>query len=53
VKKHAKLRSKDRLYLIWRKDNGSITGRFIAGSRRRAPWAGYAVQSGETEDADE
>lgn len=54
VKKHAKLRTKDRLYLIWRKDNGSVTGRFIAGKRRRAPWAGYAVQSlGETEDAGE
>ncbi len=42
VRKHAKLRSRDRIYLIWLKD-GKTTGRFIAGSRRRAPWAGYAV----------
>jgi hypothetical protein len=53
VRRHAKLRTKDRIYLLWRKNDGSITGRFIAGKRRRSPWAGYAVESsGESEDAE-
>lgn len=51
-KNKVKLRPKDRIYLIWRSETGSVKGRFIAGNRRRAPWAGYAVESSEeTEDA--
>lgn len=55
LKKHkVALRRKDRVYLIWRRDSGAVTGRFIAGTRRRAPWSGYAVEaSEETEDAAE
>jgi hypothetical protein len=50
IKKDVKLRKRDRLYLIWRKDNGKMTGEFIHGTRRRSPWAGYAAGSTETED---
>jgi hypothetical protein len=49
-----KLRPRDRLYLIWRRPNGTVTGKFVVGSRRRSPWAGYAVHSAEeSEDAGE
>lgn len=51
-KNKVKLRPKDRIYLIWRRDNGTVTGKFIAGSRRRAPWSGYAVEVSE-EDSDD
>jgi hypothetical protein len=27
------------------KEGGKVVGRFIAGNRRRAPWAGYAIES--------
>lgn len=45
IKKVVKLRKRDRLYLIWRKENGKMTGEFIHGHRKRAPWAGYAISS--------
>jgi hypothetical protein len=53
-KKHKiKLKPKDRIYLVWR-INGSMTGKFIHGNRRRAPWTGCFVQSAEeSEDSDE
>lgn len=51
-KNRIKFRAKDRIYLIWRRASGSVTGKFIAGSRRRAPWSGYAVQASE-EDSDD
>jgi hypothetical protein len=39
------------LYLLYRDDHGKIAGRFILGSRRKAPWTGYAEFIGEnTED---
>jgi hypothetical protein len=50
IRKFAKLRTKDRLYLILKRDD-KITGRFINGSRRRAPWAGFAVEASEDDDA--
>jgi hypothetical protein len=54
-KNHVKLRPKDRIYLIWRREGGAVTGKFVAGSRKRAPWSGYAVQASdedtESEDA--
>lgn len=54
IKKHVSLRKKDRVYLVWRRENGAVTGKFVAGRRRRASWAGYAVNSSEeSEDAAE
>lgn len=40
---HVNLRKRDRIYLIWRKPEGGVKGKFITGLRRRAPWSGYAV----------
>jgi hypothetical protein len=53
IKKMATIRSKDRLYIIWSKSGERrLAGRFISGSRRRAPWAGFAIEaSGGGEDA--
>jgi hypothetical protein len=39
-----RLRSKDRLYLIWL-EHKKVRGEFIAGKRYRPPWAGSAPQS--------
>jgi len=51
IKKSATLRAKDRVYLIWPKPAGSgYKGRFFAGKRRRAPWAGYAVESSDEDE---
>lgn len=47
LKKQVNLRKRDRIYLIWRREDGTVTGRFITGSRRRAPWSGYALQESE------
>ncbi len=43
LSKSIKFRKKDRVYLIWRKDDGTLKGKFIVGGRRRSPWTGYAV----------
>lgn len=47
-----KFRDRDRIYLIWRRDTGAVTGSFIVGKRHRAPWSGYAVEEAE-EDTDD
>jgi len=31
----------DRVYVIWRKDDEKVSGRFIIGNRKAAPWKGY------------
>lgn len=41
---------KDRIYIIYQK-GGKMTGKFINGGRKRAPWEGYGQQEVEnTED---
>ena len=40
------LRPRDRVYLIY-SENGKGGGKFIHGKRKRAPWAGYAIEPGE------
>jgi hypothetical protein len=46
LKASVELRSKDRIYIISVRGN-KIFGKFIYGKRKRAPWAGYAVEPGE------
>ncbi len=46
-KRKVKLRNKDRLYLIWRKPNTFVTGKFIYGQRKNGPWTGYAVRDAD------
>jgi hypothetical protein len=33
---------RDRIYIIWRKQEGGVKGMFIFGTRKSAPWTGYA-----------
>jgi hypothetical protein len=42
LKKNVKLRVRDRVYLIYKKPDGKILGKFLFGSRKAAPWTGYA-----------
>lgn len=51
LKKNVTLRKSDRIYLIYKKDDGGYKGKFIYGKRKRSPWEGYAIESGdESED---
>jgi hypothetical protein len=56
IKQRTSLRKRDRLYLIWRREDKKMSGDFIHGERHRSPWAGYAVEGSDstedTEDAD-
>ena len=36
---------KDRIYLIFKKENGSHAGSFIIGSRKSNPWEGYSNEA--------
>ena len=51
LKRRIKLRRRDRIYLIFPRKDGKYTGRFLIGSRKHAPWAGYAVATAGEEDA--
>jgi hypothetical protein len=48
------LRTRDRLYLIWRDLESQMKGKFIAGKRKNPPWVGYASleSSEDTEKSD-
>lgn len=43
---------KSRVYVIYRSDEGKVTGAFLFGSRRQAPWTGYGAAK-EQESVDE
>ncbi|MBF0606933.1 MAG: hypothetical protein SFH39_15960 [Candidatus Magnetobacterium sp. LHC-1] len=45
VKNHVNLQEKDRIYVIFTTDDGTLKGRFIFGKRRGAPWAGLAAEN--------
>lgn len=48
LKKNVKLRSRDRVYLIFQDQQNKYKGKFIFGGRKKsAPWTGYAM-SGES-----
>jgi len=51
ILKQVKLEKRDRLYLIWKDDEPphAAKGKFIFGSRRGAPWKGYALKSEEVD----
>ena len=52
IKKRTKPRKTDRLYVVYAKENGGVTGKFIHGARKRSPWAGYS-NGVEEDDTDE
>jgi hypothetical protein len=54
IKKHAKLRMKDRIYVIFKNRTGKSVGKFLYGRRRKPAWYGYAgILSGEDTGYDE
>ena len=51
LKKSLTLKETDRVYIIYLDDKtGLIKGKFISGSRERAPWEGYAYKGSQEED---
>jgi hypothetical protein len=38
---HVELKKFGRIYMIWKED-GRVKGKFLFGTRKAAPWAGYA-----------
>lgn len=49
LKRKVKLGRRSRVYLIYKDELGLLRGKFVVGSRRRPPWAGYATDD-QTED---
>jgi hypothetical protein len=48
---HVTLRKNDRIYIIFKDKDDTMKGKFIFGSRKKAPWSGYAVEkNGSLED---
>lgn len=47
--KRVSLNPQNRIYVVFRKNDGSFAGRFIFGKRKANPWEGYSKQ-GETEE---
>lgn len=51
LKKAVKIKATDRIYVVYSDNNSSkIKGKFLFGSRKRAPWEGYAVQGTSVEE---
>jgi hypothetical protein len=49
--KHVQLGQRDRIYLIWYDEvSKKIRGKFLAGGRKPARWAGYGEFGGNGED---
>ncbi|MBF0317533.1 MAG: hypothetical protein HQL04_05100 [Nitrospirae bacterium] len=47
IKSNVKLEKKDRIYVMFRNDNGKLKGSFIIGKRKNAPWAEFSLVSGD------
>jgi hypothetical protein len=41
ISENVTLAPKNRIYVIFKDDAGNVTGNFLYGRRRRAPWTGY------------
>jgi len=44
LSKTVNLSQRDRIYVIWKNDDGKIKGKFIFGKRKVSPWEGYGAQ---------
>lgn len=49
IEKSVNMRDKDRIYIVYKKNDGKYAGKFIFGKRKSAPWDGYA---GKVDDPD-
>jgi len=53
LKKFVKLDTRSRVYVVFPDPAGKYKGRFVKGSRKQAPWTGYATLTSEEEDTGE
>ena len=42
LKETINIRSKDRIYIVYKNNDGKYKGKFLYGRRKTAPWEGYA-----------
>ena len=51
IHKHAKINWSDRIYVVYIEESTKKPkGKFLFGSRKRAPWEGYATTGASTEE---
>jgi len=53
IKDHMKIDKRSRIYVMFKKSDGKLTGSFIFGNRKSPPWAGYATLGVSEEDVSE
>lgn len=49
IKSTVRLSKTDRIYIIYRREDKRVGGKFITGKRKASPWQGFG-QQGESED---
>lgn len=52
LRKAVALDNRSRIYIIFKKADGKVSGKWIIGGRRPPPWAGYAPTEPTPEDVD-
>jgi hypothetical protein len=50
IKENVSLTKRDRIYIIFRCDDGNLKGKFLFGKRKSAPWTGYGSKQTEPEE---
>lgn len=50
IKDNVRLSKTDRIYIIYRRSNKSVGGKFIFGNRKSSPWQGYGQHESVEDD---
>lgn len=50
IEKNIEIRKRDRVYLVFKNEDGKTVGKFLFGNRKAAPWVGYAGHKVADED---
>lgn len=50
IKSSVRLSKTDRIYIIYRREDKRVGGKFIAGKRKASPWQGYGQQADSEDD---
>ena len=53
ISSNVNLAASDRIYVIYRLDDGTVRGKFMHGKRKANPWEGYGNSGEESEESDE
>ena len=51
IRKHVDMKKGERVYIIYRKSENRIAGKYIVGNRKSNPWAGYKERPAEEDIA--